>query len=46
MEDRRVVGLDEPAVLAKARRHLPRFSDMMRLLGGVSQLGACPCGTH
>ena len=46
MEDRRVIGLDETATLARARRHLPRFSDMMRRLGGVSRLGACPCGAH
>lgn len=46
MENRRVVGLDEPATLSKARRHLPRFSEMMRRLGGVSRLGACPCGSH
>jgi len=46
MEDRRVVGLDEPATLAQARRHLPRFSEMMRRLGGVSRLSACPCGAH
>ena len=46
MEDRRVVGLDETSTLARARRHLPRFSDMMRRLGGVSRLGACPCGAH
>jgi hypothetical protein len=46
MEDRRVTGLDEIATLAKARRHLPRFSAMMRRLGGVSRLDACPCGAH
>jgi len=46
MEDRNVLGLDEPATLTRARRHLPRFSDMMRRLGGVSRLPACPCGTH
>ena len=46
MEDRRVAGLDETATLTKARRHLPRFSAMMRRLGGVSRLGDCPCGAH
>jgi 5-methylthioadenosine/S-adenosylhomocysteine deaminase len=46
MEDRRVVGLDEISTLARARGHLPRFSEMMRRLGGVSRLGACPCGAH
>jgi len=44
MEDRRVVGLDESQTLAQARRHLPRFSEMMQRLGGVSWLAACPCG--
>ena len=46
MEDRRVVGLDETDMLAKARRHLPRLSDLMRELGGVTRLGSCPCGGH
>ena len=45
MEDRRVLGLDETSVLDRARRHLPRFSTLMRDLGGVSRLG-CPCGSH
>ena len=38
MEDRRVVGLDETETLTRTRRHLPRFSDMMLRLGGVSGL--------
>jgi 5-methylthioadenosine/S-adenosylhomocysteine deaminase len=46
MEDRRVLGLDEADVLATARKRLPRLSDLMRELGGVTRLGACPCGTH
>jgi 5-methylthioadenosine/S-adenosylhomocysteine deaminase len=46
MEERKVVGIDEVATLARARRHLPRFSEMMRRLGGVSRLGECPCGAH
>jgi len=43
MEDRKLLGLDEEATLARARRHLPRFSAMMRRLGGVSGAGQCPC---
>ena len=46
MEDRRISGVDECAVLDAARRHLPRFSAVMRRLGGVSRLGDCPCGSH
>jgi 5-methylthioadenosine/S-adenosylhomocysteine deaminase len=46
MEDRRIVGLDEATMLANARRHLPRFSALLRRLGGVSRLGECPCGAH
>jgi 5-methylthioadenosine/S-adenosylhomocysteine deaminase len=46
MEDRRIVGLDEPTILAKARRHLPRFSALLLRLGGISRLGDCPCGAH
>jgi hypothetical protein len=45
MEERRVLGLDEDATLARARRHLSRFSALMRRLGGVTRL-ACPCGSH
>ena len=44
MEDRRISGVEECAVLDAARRHLPRFSAVMRRLGGVSRLGDCPCG--
>ncbi len=45
MEDRRVQGLDEVQALARARRHLPRLSGLMRELGGVTHI-ACPCGAH
>lgn len=45
MEDRKVVGMDEPQALSAARRHVPRFSALMKGLGGVSRLG-CPCGSH
>jgi 5-methylthioadenosine/S-adenosylhomocysteine deaminase len=43
MENRKVLGLDEEATLAKARRHLPRFRAMMQRLGGVLGVGQCPC---
>jgi 5-methylthioadenosine/S-adenosylhomocysteine deaminase len=46
MEDRRVCGIDELAVLDAARQHLPRFSGLMRQLGGVSRRVHCPCGSH
>jgi 5-methylthioadenosine/S-adenosylhomocysteine deaminase len=44
IEDRKVMGIDEKATLARARRHVSRFSTMMQRLGGVSRLGGCPCG--
>ncbi|MEZ5843644.1 MAG: amidohydrolase family protein [Hyphomicrobiaceae bacterium] len=46
MEAGRVCSVDELTVLAAARKHLPRFSGLMKQLGGVSRLGACPCGSH
>jgi len=46
MEDRRVCGVDETAALDAMRRRLPRFSALMRQLGGVTRLTGCPCGSH
>lgn len=46
MEDRRVCGVDERVVLDAARQRLPRFSGLMRHLGGVTRLVNCPCGSH
>jgi len=46
MEDRRVAGLDEADTLSAVRQHLPRFSTVMRKLGGVSRLSDCACGSH
>ncbi len=44
MEDRKVLGLDEAGLLARARRHLPKWSGIMRKLGGVGHAGLCGCG--
>ena len=46
MEDRRVVGIDEETALAAVQRHLPRWTDLMRSLGGVGHPGLCSCGHH
>ena len=34
----------EAQTLARAKRHLPRLSGMLRALGGVSHPTLCPCG--
>ncbi len=36
-------GLYEAEVLARARRHLPRWAGMLRQLGGVGHQGLCGC---
>jgi 5-methylthioadenosine/S-adenosylhomocysteine deaminase len=44
MADRRVLGLNEPELLASVRRHLPRWTALMRSLGGVGHQDLCGCG--
>jgi 5-methylthioadenosine/S-adenosylhomocysteine deaminase len=44
MEAGRIMGVDESTILRTARRHLPRFSNLIRSLGGVSRLACCSCG--
>jgi 5-methylthioadenosine/S-adenosylhomocysteine deaminase len=46
MHEGRMMGVDEQTILQAARRHLPRFSELMCSLGGVSPAVGCPCGAH
>jgi 5-methylthioadenosine/S-adenosylhomocysteine deaminase len=44
MAERRVLGLDEEEVLGRVLRHRPRWTALMRSLGGVGHPGLCTCG--
>ncbi len=44
MENRRVLGVDEPKALSAVNRHLPGWTKLMRELGGTGHPGLCPCG--
>ncbi|MFW6077278.1 MAG: amidohydrolase family protein [Hyphomicrobiales bacterium] len=44
MAERRVLGLDEAQAMARVQRHLPRWTELMRGLGGVGHSGLCGCG--
>jgi 5-methylthioadenosine/S-adenosylhomocysteine deaminase len=46
MRDGEIAGVDAEAALAAVRERAPHWGALMRELGGVSRLPACPCGMH
>ncbi len=46
MRDGEIAGVDAEAALAAVRARAPHWGALMRELGGVSRLAACPCGMH
>jgi 5-methylthioadenosine/S-adenosylhomocysteine deaminase len=43
MEDRRLVGVDEEAILAAVKRRVPRWSAQLKALGSGSVVDPCGC---
>lgn len=41
-----VLGVDAGAALAAVKARAPHLGELMRALGGVNRLPACPCGMH
>ena len=46
MKDGEIPGIDAEAALAEVKARAPYWGNLMRELGGVSRLPACPCGAH
>jgi 5-methylthioadenosine/S-adenosylhomocysteine deaminase len=46
MRQGEVLGVDADAALAAVKARAPHLGELMRSLGGVSCLPACPCGMH
>jgi len=46
MRDRQVIGIDVPEALGAVKARTDRLGGLMRSVGGVARMSACPCGQH
>ncbi|MFO7856414.1 MAG: amidohydrolase family protein [Paracoccaceae bacterium] len=46
MRDRQVIGIDLPEALGAVKARTDRLGGLMRSVGGVARMSACPCGQH